>query len=531
MNKYSAETIGEKRKENTGRFAVALFLAMLPLISFLLSLMYDGASLYSLNIPCFNNDELIYYYQVDGVVNYGMPQGVFGYHEFYGNMFSFGAWSPVLLLNYFIFGRLFGWTAVKAVLYNVVFMMLAMFAFGLCARPTGKQAGWISVLYLSYTYVVQGILSVSPEATCYSYVIIIIGLAYSCFRENRTYKIVIMYVISFLLTLMRPYFLAFMLLAGYFYYMKKGKRSIPVTGILGMAATYAYGFICVNICAGNPTSYAFERFVKAVRINNDEMLRGHSPVLTSVLLAGMKDFFITGIKLCYRQVKWFFTEGNTGRNYINFIAILIIISVWAVKILRSRDVDREKKYWCIYWTGFFIAMAAGVGLLFSGWAASRHLAQFVLMAILILPMELDRPMLKLILFIVLIYTMAVVPNGHKDYLPDKEIAKVLDFKEELAEKMPLELTGGPTWDNTVLWAYADFSSGEERVTPWQYLFAVPSGYAFNVENIKGSEWMGYKKYSSRYIATVSGGRNEEICIEQGGVKMAELGDLVIYRNY
>lgn len=521
----------KEKKRNNRIMLISALLAFLPLITFVFSLIYDGASLYSLNVPCFNNDELIYYYQVDGVVNFGMPQGVFGYHEFYGNMFSFGAWSPVLMINYFLFGKLFGWTAVRAVLYNVVSMMIAMFIFGITARPTCKQAGWISVLYLSYTFIVQGILSVSPEATCYSYVIMIIGLAYSCFREKKTYKYVLMYIISILLTLMRPYFLAFMILAGYFYYRNRGRRSIPVTAVLALATTYVYGFICVNICAGNPTSYAFEGFVKAVHVNNDDMLRGHSPVLTSVLLSGMKDFFITGIKLCYREVKWFFTEGNTGRNYIAFLAILIIIGIWSVSTIKSSTVDKEKKYWCIYWGGFFIAMAVGVGLLFSGWAASRHLSQFILMAVLILPMELDRPVMKFITLIVLIYTMAVVPNGHKPYLSDADIKKVLDLKEELAVKMPLELTGGPTWDNTVLWAYADFSSGEERVTPWQYLFAVPSGFAFNVENIKGSEWMGYKKYSSRYIATVSGGRNEEICIEQDGIKIAELGELVIYKTY
>ena len=146
-------------------------------------------------------------------------------------------------------------------------------------------------------------------------------------------------------------------------------------------------------------------------------------------------------------------------------------------------------------------------------------------------MEFDKPAMKLVFEVTLLYAMLVVPNGHKDYLPDEEIARIMDFKEELAVKMPLVLSGGPTWDNTVLWAYADFSSGEEVVTPWKYLFAVPSGFSFNVENIKGNEWMGYKKYSSRYIATTGGGRNEEICIEQGAVKMAQLDDLVIYKTY
>ena len=519
------------------RVLFSIILALLPVLVFFVSMIYDGISIGSLRIPVYNNDELIYYYQVDGIVNFGSPQGLYGYHEEYSNISSYGAWSPILLINYLIMGKIFGWSAVMAIVYNVAMLSMALFVFGMLARPTFKQTAWISLLYLLYTFTVQGMFSVSPEVTCYSYIIIFLALMYSCLRDLKLYKTVIMFIVATILTLMRPYFLAFMLPAGYFMYKLKGKAAIAVTTFLSLISVYAYGFICVNICSGNPTAATFAKVIKEVKLNNDTSVNGHSPVLTSMLLTGMVDKFIEGLKLNYRQVKWFFTDGNTGRNFINYIAFSIIILIWTLKALRKNrdchedtDPDKDKKYLAVFILGYYAVMAFALCIMFPGWAASRHLAQLILMGILIIPMEIEGLPLKMAAALVLIYTMAVVPNGHQEYLSDEKIDEIMAFREELGAKMEPELSGGPTWDNTVLWAYRD-SNDENMVTPWQYLFAVPSGFAFNVENTKEQPWLGYKPFSSRYIATIGGGGNEQMCIDRGLKKIAEYDGLVIYKNY
>ncbi len=520
-----------KSKYINNTFALSILLAMLPWFVFFFTMFYDGASFKSLMIPFHNNDELIYYYQVDGLINHGGPLGLYGYHEWYSNISSYGAWSPVLMINYLAFGKLFGWTTVRAIIYNVIMLSGSLFIFGMLARPSLNQALWISALYTAYTFTVQGMFSVSPEATCYSYIIIYLGLLYSRMRTGNTYSVTMMFAVAVLLTLMRPYFLAFMLPPGFYLYKNKRKKAVVLTFITSLAAVYLYGFICVNICAGNPTAGVFSKVIKTVKLNTDLSVNGHSPFLTSVLLDGMTTMFVNGLKQNYRQVKWFFTEGNTGRNFINFIVFTIIIAIWALMTVRSEKESKDKKYLAVFFCGYFGVMALAICMMFPGWAASRHLAQFILMAVLFLPMELDRTCLKLIMFITLLYTMTVVPNGHMAYLPNEKIDNIIELGKELKDEMKIEPSGGPTWDNTVLWVYADYSTGETRVTPWQYLFAVPSGFAFNMENMEGTPWLGYKHISSRYAATVRGGRSEEICLEQGLVKIAELDELIIFKNY
>ncbi|MCR5419604.1 MAG: hypothetical protein K6E98_01195, partial [Lachnospiraceae bacterium] len=63
------------------RVLFSIILALLPVLVFFVSMIYDGITIGSLRIPAQNNDELIYYYQVDGIVNFGSPQGLYGYHE------------------------------------------------------------------------------------------------------------------------------------------------------------------------------------------------------------------------------------------------------------------------------------------------------------------------------------------------------------------------------------------------------------------------------------------------------------------
>ncbi len=511
---------------------ISLVLASLPLIMFILAMMYDGASIESLKVPTYQNDELIYYYEVAGVVDYGIPQGLFGYHEQYANILSFGAWSPFLIINYCVVGSVFGWSPVNAVIYNLIFMAIAWFVFGILAEPTIGQAAWISILYITYTYVMQGIMSVSPETTCYSYLIVFIGLIYSAGRNNRKIKVILMFLISFVLTLMRPYFLGLFVASGYYLYDLKGKKSLPVTCVISCVSMYLHAFICVNFCSGSPMEARFSKIAHKIIVNTDESVRGSSPKMASALLRGLYDQFIYGLKNNYHEVKWFFTEGNTGRNFVLYILLYILLIIWIYILSRNIEGEIKKKYCCIYWFFYMTSMGIAVTLWFSGWAASRHLSQFILVILIIFAMEIDRKFLLICAEIAVLFTTIAVPNGHKDYLSKGEMAEFNRLRQNLAPEMIIEPSEGPTWDNTVLWLFADYSSGEEKQTSWQYLFAIPHGFAFNIENIYNfDEFALQDSISSRYVATIPGGNNERKCKNLGMDKIAESNGLVIYRNY
>ena len=189
----------------------ALTLALLPFLCCLVTCAVQGRGIGEVYLPSSEwNDELFFYRQVESIVRYGFPQGYYGFNESHGLLLSFAAWSPVLVLPWIIWGFLFGWNFLAPVVCNIVLMTLAVFLFGLLVKPTRKQMGILALLFCLYTPYVRYMLSGMPEIICMSHLIVFYGLAVSCGREEKTWKLVCMFVVTGLLTLMRPYMLLFL---------------------------------------------------------------------------------------------------------------------------------------------------------------------------------------------------------------------------------------------------------------------------------------------------------------------------------
>lgn len=87
------------------------------------------------------NDELFYFKQVEGIVNYGFPLGYFGFNESHALQLSFAAWSPVLVFPWILWGLVFGWNLLSPVICNIVLMTVTIFVFVWLVKPTWKQLG------------------------------------------------------------------------------------------------------------------------------------------------------------------------------------------------------------------------------------------------------------------------------------------------------------------------------------------------------------------------------------------------------
>ena len=75
----------------------AVLMALLPLLCCLVRTAAEGRSIGQVYLPSSEwNDELFYFKQVEGIVNYGFPRGYFGFNESHALQLSFAAWSPVL---------------------------------------------------------------------------------------------------------------------------------------------------------------------------------------------------------------------------------------------------------------------------------------------------------------------------------------------------------------------------------------------------------------------------------------------------
>lgn len=221
----------------------ALLLALLPAVCCLVYCAVQGYGLGDVYLPSSPwNDELFYYKQVEAIVNYGYPQGYFGFNESHALKLSFAAWSPVLVFPWIIWGLLFGWNLLSPVICNILLMTLCCFLFVWLARPAWKQLGVLALLFCLYTPFVRYMLSVMPEVICFTMVILFYSLAVNYLRRERGYKLALLFLLSGVMTLMRPYLVLFLLLPVYLWTRRDGWKG--AAGSLGILAavlgSYAY---------------------------------------------------------------------------------------------------------------------------------------------------------------------------------------------------------------------------------------------------------------------------------------------------
>jgi len=223
----------------------SLSLALLPLLCCLVYCAMQGRRLGEVYLPSSEwNDELFYYKQVEGIVRYGYPLGYFGFNESHALKLSFAAWSPVLVFPWVIWGWIFGWNLMSPVICNIFLMSLCCFLFVWLVKPAWKQLGILALLFCLYTPFVRYMLSAMPEVICFSMLIIFYGLAINYLHREAGYKLVLLFVISGVMTLMRPYLVLFMLLPAWFWVRRS--RWKGALGSLAVLAAVLGVYACIK---------------------------------------------------------------------------------------------------------------------------------------------------------------------------------------------------------------------------------------------------------------------------------------------
>lgn len=228
----------------------SLLLAVLPLLCCLIYCAGEGRSLAEVYVPSSEwNDELFYFKQVESILNFGYPQGYFGFNESHALKLSFAAWSPILVFPWLIWGVVFGWNIMSPVFCNIFLICLVCFLFVWLVRPAWKQMGVLTLLFCLYKPLVRYMLSAMAEVICFAVLIFFYSLAVNYLRREKDYKLVILLATSGLMVLMRPYMALFMLLPIYFWIRggknRAGKWRRAVGGVIFMAAVLGI-YVCIN---------------------------------------------------------------------------------------------------------------------------------------------------------------------------------------------------------------------------------------------------------------------------------------------
>lgn len=537
----------------------AVLMALLPLFCCLVRTAAEGRSIGQVYLPSSEwNDELFYFKQVEGIVNYGFPRGYFGFNESHALQLSFAAWSPVLVFPWILWGLLFGWNLLSPVICNIVLLTITMFVFVWLVKPTWKQLGILTVLFSLYSLFVRYMLSGMPEVICFSLLILFYGLAMSYLKKESRGKLIAMFVISVLLTLMRPYMLLFLALACYFW-ICRNKKAGWIGSVLIVAATgITYALIKHYLGAEYFTPLFYTDWI--------------TTFFTDGIGAGFRNFFGTlywkGLEFyrhCIEGGRSGLASGAFFDGYLLVLLILLVQSFLDIRTLRrakrvdriamepedknvrealfgpytlTEDRKRELHNQLVIEVHFalsLIAMLFAHLLMYKMVEGSKHFLTFIAAGIFIVSMLETRYYKKAVLlgaaFLYLYSFKAVEPYDYQiPYVTEERQAQVEYWREIFSEKLVMDTEQVPNYENVVIWTFGDETPEGHQNLKWQLLYSTPKGFGISCcEREYITEHL--TELQSRYLATVSGGAIDEMCRTAGYEELGRDADMVLYRRY
>lgn len=502
----------------------ALLMALLPLLCCMATCALEGQSIGKVYLPGSEwNDELFYFKQVEGIVNYGYPQGYFGFNESHALQLSFAAWSPLLVWPWILWGLIFGWNLHSPIYCNIFLMMASVFGFVLLAKPTRKQMGLLALLFVTFTPFTRYMLSGMPEVICFSMVIWTFSLGVSYMRRETAAKLAVLFAMTGLMTLMRPYLIVFMLLPAYFLVRKRKW--------LGLLLSLLFAGVTGAVYIGIKHYLGAEYFAPLF----------DTTWVTTFFDAG----FYAGIKyILYRL--WtvggtFFSmlaEGGrsglaAGARFAGFIWVMLLLFWQGFASYRKKEKKASVLY--LYLGVCFFGMWMALLLMYKMDEGSKHLLTFTAAGIFAVCLMETRFYRKAILtaavFTYLYITMA--QNAYEYQIPyftEERAAEVAAWEEIFDRELSVDRWNAPNFDNVIIWLFTDQVGEEREHIPWQYLYALPEGFGISccyqeyvLQNFDGLQ--------SKYVAGVPGGEIERICIQKGLRQLGNSGGMTVYELY
>lgn len=528
-----------KQDNRLQTLAKALVMACLPLLCCIITCAAQGRTIGEVYLPASEwNDELFYFKQVEGIVNYGFPQGYFGFNESHALKLSFAAWSPVLVFPWILWGMLFGWNLMSPVICNIVLLTAASFAFVWLVKPKWKQLGLLGLLFCLYTPFTRYMLSGMPEIICFSMLIWFYGIAISYLRRPHGSGLVWMFVISGLLTLMRPYMLLFMLLPAFLWICRAKWRGVAGSGVVIGVTAMLYALIKHYLGAEYFAPLFFTDWVTAFW---DKGLFGGMWNLFGTLYWKGKDFL--------QQTLQGFRSGlASGAFFGGYLACMAVL-LWqsyadyrkqhrlpaGQKDSQENSPLRAQLVVELHLAVSFIGMLFALLLMYKLVEGSKHLLTFMAAAVFLVSGMRTRSYKKVIFLGALfayLYSYKAAEHPYDYQIPFTEEtleAQVEDWGEIFARNLELS-DRVPSYDNVVIWVFSDRVGDGHVVEKWQLLYGLPQGFGISCcEGDYVTEHL--ETLQSRYLAVPPDGVLDEMCRETGYRELGRDADLVLYERY
>lgn len=467
------------------------------------------------------NDELMYFKQVEAVVNYGLPRGWFGFNEAHGSVYPFAAWSPVILLPWVIWGKLFGWSLTAPVYANIVFHMMALCAFALLVRPTVKQSVFVLGLLGLFTPYTRYMLSGMPEAICMSLGIWFVGLSISHIRKERVWKIAALTVIVLFLTLSRPYLGLFFLVPLWF--AAKRWRIRGILGMIVMMGCTAAGYAWVTGACSSPYIEPIVETQWLQIFRTDGIWAGISYTFSTLFdkFSYLFDYFLK------RAVKYGLFSGALYAVTGLLALVLALRGIWAFR----KKKDEELKVLCLFQFTATAGMILALFLFYRMGEGAKHLMIFIVTGLLVIAMlEEKRMLLKLFAGVLCLYFFVVKAAAPYDWQVPYDDGVLGQEAQVLREQVKVEMVlkdSEDLYDNTVIWLASDFVGDESITAAWGLLYMIPEGYGINF-----CTWQYVSEHleelRSGYITVIPEGGIDKALAEKNVPVIAETEHMKVY---
>lgn len=512
----------------------AIGCGLIPALSCFLYCIFRGqllGSIYLPNTAC--SDDIYYYKMVEGMVNFGYPLGYFGYNESHAMVSSFGVWSPLLLMPWALWGKVFGWGYFSPILCNICIISISFTAFGALAKPTWRQVASIAFLFFLVTPFTRYILSGMPETICYSLIIIMYGIVYSYFKNESISKLVLIFLIVTVLSLMRPYFMVFLLLPGILWIHRS-----KFWGGIGTAL-----IVFLNLLGYKLITYFFSAPYF------------YSSMATDFIDSFKKDGFFGGCLFLCKKIydKWIIIRWNMslgvrqgftdGQIYFACCVAMLFLFIWLiVDLVKMKNRNGIQNKNVVKQTVpeaslliFFIVMLLAIIVLYQIPEGSRHILVFVLSFIIVGAMRDNRLMGKNLLIMIIFAYLFVIKyddaSGYRvPYSGENVICEVENWSSIFSDCIDLNYENIPSYDNVVDWVIADTVDGEVKEIPWKVLFALPEGTGISC-CLPQYMTKNIDELNSRYIIAVSEGKIDLLCQEKEMDMLAKDEYFVLYKTY
>ncbi len=500
---------------------MALIMMFLPLLCCVVTCALEGKNITSVYLPASEwNDELFYFKQVEGVLNFGYPQGYFGFNESHALKLSFAAWSPVLVWPWLLWGLLFGWNLQSPIYCNIVLMMLTMFGFVRLVKPTKKQLGLLALLFVSFTPFTRYMLSGMPEVICFSAAIFVFALGISYQRKEHMAKLVILFVLTAIMVLMRPYFILFMIFPVYFAVKRRKWLGIGISAlVVGITGVI---YIAVN-------HYLSAEYLEPLYETN-----WISEFLNNGILAGLKyvlyRLWTVGETFLRMLVESFWSGLATGARFAVFILVMLLLFWQALVHYRKKEKDEFVRY--LFLGICFFGMWMALLLMKNLHDGGKHLHTFTAVGIFAISLMKTRFYRKTILtaavFVYLYVIMATNAYEYQiPYVTEERAGQMEVWENVFDEHLMLNKDRVPNYENGVIWMFDD-EVGEQRMyTPWQYLYALPEGFGISC-CLQTYVVDDFGKLQCKYLVAPTGGKVDKMCAQAGLNLLADSGGMVFY---